>query len=443
MASFMSMQYDSDSDSVDDLDFEPASNGSSASDGDSADEDMDETMEDVQGEIDAAGSIVVDTPPPTSSATATKGASKKKASLRAQQQTATSTSASTTTPPAGTTAVSSSSSSAAAQVPQQPQPASGSATESAPTPVSTIAVGSVLTGDSGEPAAGEPLPVASGSSDPTAVAAAGGAPGEVVKKKKGPKKGTKYKKRATAVPDAGATSGKAPKTPKMTKKAAAAAAAAAAFSSQNMAHVPAVGRFAFQNTQVDLDHPLESFKWPYSPFTAEFKTQHRARDTMARDLHQAVQQITDTNNRSTWHLQELDQQLQMSRQDLKTSLDEIQFRKSQLRDMSLMAVDIVRKLSSTSSSSRKGRVVGAGGLGAAGSSSSSSSSVLPGGGTESAGRVSDLESDAMEVDGPEEVSGKSAAELKQSRVNELNEGNVRSFLEKIRELEQMQRHVMV
>jgi hypothetical protein len=163
---------------------------------------------------------------------------------------------------------------------------------------------------------------------------------------------------------------------------------------------------------------------------------------MAKDLHQAVQQITETNNRSTWHLQELDQQLQMSRQDLKTSLDEIQFRKSQLRDMSLMAVDIVRKLSSSSSSSRRsGRGTAGAGVGIAGSpSSSSSTSALPGG-TESAGRVSDLDSDAMEVDGPEEMSAN--AGLRQARLNELNEGNVRSFLEKIRELEQQQRHVMV
>jgi len=73
----------------------------------------------------------------------------------------------------------------------------------------------------------------------------------VVKKKKGPKKGTKYKKRATAAPDAGG--GLAPKYPKMTKKAAAAAAAAvaaAAASSRTMAH--AFGRFGLQNTQVDL-----------------------------------------------------------------------------------------------------------------------------------------------------------------------------------------------
>ena len=77
-----------------------------------------------------------------------------------------------------------------------------------------------------------------------------------MKKKKGPKKGTKYKKRATAAPDAGGVAlGLAPKYPKMTKKAAAAAAAAvaaAAASSQDMAHVRTVGRFAFQNTQIDL-----------------------------------------------------------------------------------------------------------------------------------------------------------------------------------------------
>lgn len=158
---------------------------------------------------------------------------------------------------------------------------------------------------------------------------------------------------------------------------------------------------------------------------------------MAKELHQAVQQITESNSRSTWHLQELDQQLQMSRQDLKTSLDEIQFRKSQLRDMSLMAVDIVRKLSSSSSSSRRsGRGTGSAVL----PSSSTPMSALPSG-TESVGRVSDTDSDAMEVDGAEEMSA--SAGLGQVRLNELNEGNVRSFLEKIRELERHQRHIMV
>lgn len=185
-----------------------------------------------------------------------------------------------------------------------------------------------------------------------------------------------------------------------------------------------------------LDHPLESFKWPYSPFTADFKTQHQARGTMAKELRQAVQQITESNSRSTWHLQELDQQLQMSRQDLKTSLDEIQFRKSQLRDMSLMAVDIVRKLTSSSSSSRRSER----GAGTAVSlPSSSSTSALPGG-AESVGRMSDLDSDTMDIDGAE-MSG--SAGLGQVQLNELNEGNVRSFLEKIRELERHQRHIMV
>ncbi|KAF9145970.1 hypothetical protein BG015_011730 [Linnemannia schmuckeri] len=435
MASFMSMQYDSDSDSADDLDFEPVSDGSSGSGDDSAvEEDMDETMEGIEGETGAAGSIV-----PAPAATSTKAsASKKKSSPRAQQTSA------TVTPPATAASLS-------AQVPSQP-----ASMESTATPgdiASTGAAGVAID------ATTESLAGASGSSNPAAGATGdanttGSVPGEVVKKKKGPKKGTKYKKRATAAPDAGGVaSGKAPKTPKMTKKAAAAAAAAAAaVASQNMAYAPAVGRFAFQNTQVDLDHPLQSFKWPYSPFTADFKTQHQLRGTMAKELHQAVQQITEANNRSTWHLQELDQQLQMSRQDLKTSLDEIQFRKSQLRDMSLMAVDIVRKLSSSSSASRRsgrggatgagaGMATGAGaGMASSPSSSSSSTSALLGG-TESAGRVSDLDSDAMEVDGVEDMS--SSAGLGQLRLNELNESNVRSFLEKIRELEQHQRYIMV
>ncbi|KAG0088559.1 hypothetical protein BGZ93_010354, partial [Podila epicladia] len=103
--------------------------------------------------------------------------------------------------------------------------------------------------------------------------------------------------------------------------------------------------FGLPNTQIDMDHPLETFKWPYSPFTSEFKEQHRVRGKLAHDLRLAVQEIKGTNTYANQHLQDLDNRLQLSRQDLSTCLDEIQFRKSQLRDMSLMAVDIVKKLS--------------------------------------------------------------------------------------------------
>ncbi|KAF9924930.1 hypothetical protein BGZ65_008047 [Modicella reniformis] len=267
------------------------------------------------------------------------------------------------------------------------------------------------------------------------------APGEPVKKKKGPKKGTKYKKRVPKVE--GVTPGaKTLKSPKMSKKAAAEAAAEAAKNAQLKA--PEAVRFGFQDTLIDIDHPLESFKWPYSPFTAEFKSQHQARNRIANDLHQAVQQITDTNGRATWHLRELDHRLQMSRQDLQTSLDEIQFRKSQLRDMSLLAVDIVKKLSSPrpqphasptqmrSSTSSSGVVSGnesGSGTGGYGSSYQTISSHLDG--------------DHMDVDGGEQSPQYVPSDIEQSSLKGLNEGNVRSFLEKIRELEQAQRQVLV
>ncbi|KAF9927470.1 hypothetical protein FBU30_003226 [Linnemannia zychae] len=398
MATFMSMQYDSDSDSADDLDFEPASDGSSGSDGDSTDEEMDEVMEDVEGEADLR---VMSTISEASSSKATTApASKKKPRPRSQQ-----------TPEATALVTPSATVPSLLSPPQnQQQPDSSIIIESA-----SIATLTTITTDNATVKASEAvndatlsLAATSSSSVPAASTTAdanapGGAPGEVVKKKKGPKKGTKYKKRVPVASDATGATGKASKTPK-----------------------------------IDIDHPLETFKWPYSPFTAEFKMQHRARDTMAKELHQAVQQITDTNNRSTWHLQELDQRLQMSRQDLKTSLDEIQFRKSQLRDMSLMAVDIVRKLSSNSVAALS--QMGKGIVGPAGSSPLSASRLLPGS-TESTARASDLDPDAMELDSAENVSASGKHVL--SRLSDLNESNVRSFLERIRELEQSQRHIMV
>lgn len=163
---------------------------------------------------------------------------------------------------------------------------------------------------------------------------------------------------------------------------------------------------------------------------------------MATDLRQAVQQITETNGRATWHLRELDHKLQMSRQDLKTSLDEIQFRKSQLRDMSLLAVDIVKKLSSPRPRPPQRR-------------SSLSSGAMSGnesGGTEGypssyQTTASHLDGDHMDVDGTES-GGEPYPQHRQSvhehpSLKGLNEGNVRSFLEKIRAIEQAQGHVMV
>jgi len=163
---------------------------------------------------------------------------------------------------------------------------------------------------------------------------------------------------------------------------------------------------------------------------------------MANDLGQTIKEITDTNDRASWHLRELDHKLQMSRQDLKTSLDEIQFRKSQLRDMSLLAVDIVRKLSSPRSQPPPRR-------------SSLSSGAMSG--NESGGTgdhpssyqttASHLDGDHMDVDGIESggepCPQHDPSNPEQPGLKGLNESNVRSFLEKIRELEQAQRHVMV
>ncbi|CAO3571030.1 unnamed protein product [Mortierella alpina] len=272
----------------------------------------------------------------------------------------------------------------------------------------------------------------------------------VEKKKKGPKKGTKYKKRTPATLDA--AGGKAAKPVKMSKKAAAAAAAAAAEAEAALRAQQQTlnigGRFG---TRVDLDHPLETFKWPYSPFTSDFMSQHRARDKMASTLHQQVQEITTRNGQALDYLHELDHQLQLSRQDLRTSLDEIQFRKSQLRDMGLLAVDIVKKLSSSSSSSSPSprRLSYSAGSG----NESGLGEGCEGGYASSCPTASHLDGDRMDVD---EVEGDREQRLgqqpppphqaqpsRQHSLEGLSEGNVRSFLEKIRELEQAQRHVVL
>lgn len=110
-----------------------------------ADEDMDEAMEDVEGETDPAASIVPD--PVSAPSTKANTASKKRPSPRAQQTNA------TTTPP--TTATSSSSGQAPSQL---------VSTESASTP----APGAAVSTGAAEEASGattEPLAGASGSSD--------------------------------------------------------------------------------------------------------------------------------------------------------------------------------------------------------------------------------------------------------------------------------------
>ncbi|KAG0353305.1 hypothetical protein BG005_007393 [Podila minutissima] len=181
------------------------------------------------------------------------------------------------------------------------------------------------------------------------------------------------------------------------------------------------------NTQIDMDHPLETFKWPYSPFTSEFKEQHRARGKLAQDLRLAVQEIKGTNTHANQHLQDLDNRLQLSRQDLSTCLDEIQFRKSQLRDMSLMAVDIVKKLSRQPPSFMSKPSV------QDGAESDVNGSVIP-----NTTGMSYVDHQMMDVD--QESSGDDLSGSSHSpSLKGLNEGNVRSFLEKIRELEHAQR----
>lgn len=65
---------------------------------------------------------------------------------------------------------------------------------------------------------------------------------------------------------------------------------------------------------------------------------------MAQDTSLRLEELRKSNSVASHQLQQLDYQLQSNRQNLKISLDEIQFRRSQLRDMSVMAVDIVRRL---------------------------------------------------------------------------------------------------
>ncbi|KAF9564466.1 hypothetical protein EC968_004489 [Mortierella alpina] len=382
MAQFMSMQYDSDSDSADDLDFEPTSEVSSCSDDDS-DLDMGDAMNDADSAESPAGPGA-DVPSRPVKKAAAPTASPRLATFEAGVK-----------PPAPESAVG-------------PELGVIDGAASSETPVT------------------EPV---------------------VEKKKKGPKKGTKYKKRTPATLDA--AGGKVAKPPKMSKKAAAAAAAAAEAEAALRAQQQTLnigGRFG---TRVDLDHPLETFKWPYSPFTSDFMSQHRARDKMVSTLHQQVQEITTRNGQAQDYLQELDHQLQLSRQDLRTSLDEIQFRKSQLRDMGLLAVDIVKKLSSSSSSSSTSprRLSYSAGSG----NESGVGDGCEGGYASSCPTAGHLDGDRMDVDeapgGGEQLPRQQpppphqAQPSRQHSLEGLSEGNVRSFLEKIRELEQAQRHV--
>lgn len=148
----------------------------------------------------------------------------------------------------------------------------------------------------------------------------------------------------------------------------------------------------------------------------------------------AVQEIKGTNTHANRHLQDLDNRLQLSRQDLSTCLDEIQFRKSQLRDMSLMAVDIVKKLSRQPASVLSASVASRPG-GQSGTESDPNGSVIPNTTTTGMSHV-----DHMMMDVDQESSGDDQSGSNHSpSLKGLNEGNVRSFLEKIRELEHAQR----
>ncbi|KAI1310527.1 hypothetical protein EDD11_003732 [Mortierella claussenii] len=435
MASFMSMQYDSDSDSADDLDFEPASDASDASSGDSG-SDMDE-VEDAEEETVSFTESSPTVAPKTPS---------KPTKRNTKKTTATSTHAADGTTTATPTTSGNSSQVTASIV-------SGTI-EITMAPGNTVSVATLgATGASSNASVDDPA-----------------APIEVVKKKKGPKKGTKYKKRTPAGPDESKASAKAPKVPRITKKAVAAAAQAQADSeaARNAQATPVLaGRFGHPAVHIDLDHPLETFKWPYSPFTPEFKAQHSARNDMASNLHQAVQQITDANGRAIWHLQELDQQLQMSRQDLKTNLDEIQFRKSQLRDMSLLAADIVKKLSMPRPVP-KGSVRRRSQSSASSGAASGSESGVGGYSSSYQTTASHLDDDRMDMDDEVESGGEHTLhqpsqqrrhypqdshdvrrghgleqwEQPPQSLKGLNEGNVRSFLERIRALEQAQQQPM-
>ncbi|KAG0226286.1 hypothetical protein BGW42_003782 [Actinomortierella wolfii] len=136
-------------------------------------------------------------------------------------------------------------------------------------------------------------------------------------------------------------------TPAKTKKASKAAqkknqSAEESHAGSSQLLVPA------QNTPrtIDMNHPFETFRWPFSAFSPEFLKQHQERDKMVRDLRQAVEEMVGSNTNASWRLQELEERVETRRQELRMTLDEISFRKSQLRDMSRMAVDIVKKLSS-------------------------------------------------------------------------------------------------
>ncbi|KAF9415803.1 hypothetical protein BGZ94_010391 [Podila epigama] len=222
---------------------------------------------------------------------------------------------------------------------------------------------------------------------------------------------------------------------------------------------------------IDMENPLQTFRWPYSPFTSEFRTLHRSRNRLVGELTQTTQEMKSSNMNASLRLQELDHRLQSSRQDLSTCLDEIQFRKSQLRDMSLMAVDIVKKLSRGQQQQIQApipiqqheaqqTIVHDGsarpGHEEAKKMSMTMASMIseprPGQvGTEatdvsiartSSTGMSHVEHAMMDVDHESSGDDQNGSTYQGSDLKGLNEGNVRSFLEKIRELEQAQRRVV-
>ncbi|KAG0055652.1 hypothetical protein BGZ83_007804 [Gryganskiella cystojenkinii] len=362
MSSFMTIQYNSDSDSADDFDFEPVSGGGSSVSGSDSENNRDNESDDGRYELmsDVAREDR-DTMDPT-----VANVSKAKRPLE-PPSTVTVDDDPLAHSRLETTAINSAEESRSIPVLKPPAVAGiadtgGIAADDAETIESTEANATqpskpqskkkkVMATAETKQAVASTLAesgVSSGLNDVVVV------PVEVVKKKKGPKPGTKYKKRTPASEKGlektkkGAAASRQDTTSKRGKLSKKAQAAAEVAASTTMA--PTSLRSKFYSTQIDADHPLESFKWPYSPFTPDFKSQHSLRNNMVLNLSTSVQEMQRSNNIASDHLQQLDYQLQSSRQNLKTSLDEIQFRKGQLRDMSIMAVDIVRKLSAARSS---------------------------------------------------------------------------------------------
>ncbi|GJJ73983.1 hypothetical protein EMPS_06341 [Entomortierella parvispora] len=336
MSSFMDLQYDSDSDSANDLDFEPAnsnsnSSGSVDSDSDQAsnardqndtisNEDPNENIE--AREIHASASIMENRAKP-SPADLVDSSSLNSALPNKEKTLAVLDTPSTTAKVSNATV-------------KEARPSPSPSKAKAPKKKLIATSASIKAIESSDPKTDQTAAV-----DDNAPA-----PDVIVKKKKGPKPGTKYKKRTPAgekVAGKGkraAVSGQdtVSKRGKTSKKVQEMVSESAL--QPSIRHTT----IGLNSVPLDLEHPLEAFKWPYSPFTSEFRNQHALRNSMVQDTSSRLEELRKSNSIASVQLQQLDYQLQSNRQDLKTSLDEIQFRRSQLREMSAMAVDIVKRL---------------------------------------------------------------------------------------------------